>query len=72
MRETGLGLRKVRQIKQGAATFLSSEQKVIDEAQRAARAAAREAAAAAAAEAEGASSPEGDNAGNDGTAEVAG
>lgn len=42
LRETGLGLRKVRQIKQGAATFLSSEQKVIDEAQRAARAAAKE------------------------------
>jgi N utilization substance protein A len=67
LRETGLGLRKVRQIKQGAATFLSSEQKVIDEAQRAARAAAREAAAAAESAA-----AEGDNAGNDGTAEVAG
>ena len=48
LRETGLGLRKVRQIKQGAATFLSSEQKVIDEAQRAARAAARESAESAA------------------------
>ncbi len=46
LRESGLGLRKVRQIKQGAATFLSSELKVIEEAQRAARAEAREAAAA--------------------------
>ncbi|MFO0603657.1 MAG: transcription termination factor NusA [Polyangiales bacterium] len=51
LRETGLGLRKVRQIKQGAATFLSSELKVIEDAQRAARATAREAAAREAAEA---------------------
>ena len=42
LRETGLGLRKVRQIKQGAATFLSSEQKVIEEARRAARASAEQ------------------------------
>jgi N utilization substance protein A len=38
--DTGLSLKKVRQIKQGAATFLSSEQKVIDAARRDARAAA--------------------------------
>ena len=49
LRESGLGLRKVRQIKQGASTFLNSELKVIEEAQRAARAAARESAAEAAA-----------------------
>ena len=42
LRETGLGLRKVRQIKQGAATFLSSEQRVIEEARRAARASAEQ------------------------------
>jgi N utilization substance protein A len=34
LRETGLGLRKVRQIKQGAALFLESESKVIEQAQR--------------------------------------
>jgi hypothetical protein len=51
LRETGLGLRKVRQVKAGAATFLTSEQKVIDEARRAAREAAAQAAAQAAAEA---------------------
>jgi N utilization substance protein A len=45
LRETGLGLRKVRQIKQGGLTFLSSELKVIEDAQRSARAVAREAAA---------------------------
>ncbi len=38
LRDTGLGLRKVRQIKLGAQTFLSSEQKVIEEARRALRA----------------------------------
>ncbi len=38
LRDTGLGLRKVRQIKLGAQTFLSSEQKVIDEARQALRA----------------------------------
>jgi N utilization substance protein A len=37
LRETGLGLRKVRQIKQGAVMFLDSESKVIDEARRAFR-----------------------------------
>jgi transcription termination/antitermination protein NusA len=37
LRDTGLGLRKVRQIKLGAQTFLSSEQKVIEEARRALR-----------------------------------
>jgi N utilization substance protein A len=38
LRDTGLGLRKVRQIKLGAQTFLSSEQKVIEEARKALRA----------------------------------
>jgi len=38
LRDTGLGLRKVRQIKLGAQTFLSSEQKVIEEARQALRA----------------------------------
>ncbi len=37
LRETGLGLRKVRQIKQGTVTFLTSEQRVIDDARRAAQ-----------------------------------
>jgi N utilization substance protein A len=35
MHETGLGLGKVRKIKQGARNFLDSEQKVIDDARRA-------------------------------------
>lgn len=34
LRETGLGLKKIRQIKQGAAQFLDSESKVIEEARR--------------------------------------
>jgi N utilization substance protein A len=34
LRETGLGLRKVRQIKSGASMFLGSESKVIDEARK--------------------------------------
>jgi len=34
LRETGMGIRKVRQIKQGAALFLESEVKVIEEARR--------------------------------------
>lgn len=38
LRDTGLGLRKVRQIKLGAQTFLSSEQRVIEEARQALRA----------------------------------
>ena len=37
LRETGLGLRKVRQIKQGAALFLDSESKVIEDARKAFR-----------------------------------
>ncbi|MEZ4407926.1 MAG: transcription termination factor NusA [Polyangiales bacterium] len=36
LRETGLGLRKVRQIKQGATAFVGTEQRVIEEARRAA------------------------------------
>ena len=42
LRDTGLGLRKVRQIKLGAQTFLGSEQKVIEEARKALRAEASE------------------------------
>jgi N utilization substance protein A len=37
LRETGMGLKKVRQIKQGAALFLESEQKVIEDARNALR-----------------------------------
>jgi N utilization substance protein A len=37
LRETGLGLKKVRQIKQGATQFLESEQKVIEDARKAFR-----------------------------------
>jgi N utilization substance protein A len=69
LRESGLGLRKVRQVKAGAATFLTSEQKVIDEARKGVREAqaqeAREAqetaaaAAAAAAAAEAATAANG-------------
>jgi transcription termination/antitermination protein NusA len=44
LRDTGLGLRKVRQIKLGAQTFLSSEQKVIEAARKALREEAAEAA----------------------------